>query len=307
MSQFSINYLGVGSATPTLRHQPSSQVVDYRDNLLMIDCGEGAQLAMRRARLKFSRLSHIFISHLHGDHCLGLPGLISTLALQGKDGGRITVHTTRQGAEIFRSIIGFFCRDTPFDVEYSIIDPEAPSQLLLDTPSLTVHSFPLYHRVPCTGFIFREKPKLRHLRGDMVQFHGIPVSMLHAIKAGEPYVTPDGRVIPNEALTTPADPAVSYAYCSDTMYDPRVARAVEGVDTLYHEATYTSDMETKAFERGHSTAAQAARIALEAGARRLVLGHYSKRYDSEDSLLAEARAIFPETIASDEGMRLDLL
>ena len=306
MSQFQINYLGCGSATPTLRHLPSCQVIDYRDNLFMVDCGEGAQLSMRRQRLKYSRLGHIFLSHLHGDHCLGLPGLISTLALTGKDGGEVTIHTTSEGVDIFRRIIGFFCRETPFDVRYNVFDPKARS-VIFESDALTVTSFPLYHRVPCAGFILADKPKLRHLKGVVVRFYNIPIKDYLMIKGGADWMTAEGRVIPNSALTSPADPVMSYAYCSDTVYDERVARSIEGVHTVYHEATYTDDYRDKARQRGHSTASEAARIALAAGARQLVLGHFSKRYADEVQHLKEAQAIFPNTIIAREGLELPLL
>lgn len=306
MSQFRVNYLGCGSATPTLRHLPSCQVIDYRDNLFMVDCGECAQLSMRRQRLKYSRLNHIFLSHLHGDHCLGLPGLISTLALTGKEGGVVTVHTTAEGEAIFRRMSGFFCRETPFEVRYDIFDPKATATIF-DSDALAVTTFPLYHRVPCTGFIFTEKPKLRHLKGDMVKFYNIPLKDYKGIKEGADWMTPDGRVIPNAALTSPADEAMSYAYCSDTVYDERVARSIEGVHTVYHEATYTDEYRDKARQRGHSTASEAARIALSAGAKKLVLGHFSKRYLDESQHLKEAQAIFPDTIVASEGLTLDLL
>ena len=174
MAQFQINYLGCGSATPTLRHLPSCQVIDFRNNLMMVDCGEGAQLSMRKARLKYSRLSHIFLSHLHGDHCLGLPGLLSTMALTGKEGGTVTIHTFREGAEEFERIMRFFCRETPFDIRYNIISPGA-DDVIWESDTLQVRAFPLIHRVPTTGFIFREKPKLRHIIGDAVAFHQVPV------------------------------------------------------------------------------------------------------------------------------------
>ena len=306
MSQFQVNYLGCGSATPTLRHLPSCQVINYRDNLFMVDCGECAQLSMRRQRLKFSRLGHIFISHLHGDHCLGLPGLISTLALTGKEGGDVTVHTTSEGAEIFRRILGFFCRETPFAVHYDIFDAGA-SEVIFENDAMKVSTFPLYHRVPCTGFIFAEKPKLRHLKGDVAKFYNVPVRDYKGIKEGADWVTEEGRVIPNTVLTSPSDPVMSYAYCSDTVYDTRVARSIEGVHTVYHEATYTDDYRDKARQRGHSTASEAARIALAAGASQLVLGHFSKRYNDEMQHLKEAQAIFPNTITAYEGLALDLL
>lgn len=287
------------------RHQPSCQVVDFRDKLFMIDCGEGAQSWFRRMGLKFSRLGHIFISHLHGDHVFGLPGLLSTMSLHDVQ-GTVTIHIFKEGAELLKSWMDFFNRQSSFEIIYDIIEP-GERRVIYEDSGLTVETFPLYHRIPCTGFIFREKPKARHLRGDMVKFLGIPVSQLQAIKNGADYVKPDGTVVPNDRLTTPADPSVSYAYCSDTMYDKRVARDVAGVDTIYHEATYHSSLEATARERGHSTSLQAAVTARDAGASRLIIGHFSKRYvQGEQPLLEEAVAVFPSTVLANEGLRIDL-
>lgn len=304
MSDFKLHILGCGSATPSLRHLPACQVVDYRGGLMMIDCGEGAQLSMRRMGLKFSRLNHVFISHLHGDHCLGLPGLLSTLSLQQK-GGSLTVHTFAEGADILKRTVDFFCRERTYDLQFNILDPTL-RQVALETDSLVVETFPLRHRVPCVGFLFREKPKPRHLRGDMVKFHNIPVSQLRSIKEGADFVNAEGVVVPNKHLTTPADPSASYAYCSDTMYMPALAKVVEGVDLLYHEATYADDCAAKAHERFHSTATEAARVARDAGVGRLLLGHYSKAYNDEKRHVAEARAVFAATDAAYEGMVIDL-
>ena len=221
MAKFQVNILGCGSATPSARHQPSCQVVDFRDKLFMIDCGEGAQSSFRRMGLKFSRLGHIFISHLHGDHVFGLPGLLSTMSLHGVQ-GKVTIHVFREGAALLKSWMDFFNRQSSFEIVYDIINP-GERRVIYEDSGLTVETFPLYHRIACTGFLFREKPKMRHLRGDMVKFYSIPVSQLASIKQGADYVTPDGTVIANERLTTPPDPSVSYAYCSDTMYDPHVA------------------------------------------------------------------------------------
>lgn len=303
MADFKVNILGCGSATPSLRHMPSCQVVDHRDRLMMVDCGEGAQLAMRRMKLKYSRLNHIFISHLHGDHCLGLPGLLSTMALHDTE-GTVTVHTFAEGAELFERIINFFCRERSYDLRFNIIKPE--HAVIYEDRSLTVETFPLYHRVPCVGYIFREKPKLRHLNREMVDFYKVPVAMMHSIKEGADFVLPDGTVVANERLTTPAEPAYSYAYCSDTVYNPLVAEAVKGVDVVYHEATYTDDDAEKARQRGHSTAGEAAKIALEAGAKKLIIGHYSKSYADESGHIADACRIFPDTIAANEGLTIDI-
>ena len=304
MESFKVNILGCGSATPSMRHNPSCQVINFRESLMMIDCGEGAQLQLRRNSLKFSRLTHIFISHTHGDHCLGLPGLLSTLSLHGRE-GCIKVYMLKEGIRMLKPVIEYMCPHCSFDVEFVEINPKGG--LLLETNALTVEAFPLYHRVPCVGFIFREKKKPRHINGEMVKFYDVPVRLIQDLKDGADLVLPDGRVVPNSVLTSDPNPATSYAYCSDTTFDPRVAEAVRGVDTIYHEATYTSDLEDKAFERGHSTAAQAATIAKMAGAKRLIIGHYSKRYEEPAELLPEALAIFPNTIAADEGMSIDLL
>ncbi|MCM1292016.1 MAG: ribonuclease Z [Bacteroides sp.] len=299
MDRFEVNILGCGSASPTPLHNPASQVVNFRDNLFMIDCGEGAQRMMRRMSLKFSRLNHIFISHMHGDHCLGLPGLLSTLGLHERT-GRVVIHLPSDGLAVMKGVTDYFCRQSPFDIVYEPITGKGGR--LFESPSLTVDAFPLYHRIPAYGFLFRETPKPRHLRGDMVKFHQIPVRLLRDIKEGADYVTPDGRTIPNQALTTPADPSRSYAYCSDTMYDQRVVEAVRGVDVLYHEATYLSDVGVLARERGHSTALDAATVAREAGVGRLVIGHYSKRYTDYEVLVEEARGVFEAVVGANEGM-----
>lgn len=304
MSDFRIHYLGCGSATPTVRHLPSCQVVEFRGRLMMIDCGEGAQLQFRRQKLKFSRLNHIFISHLHGDHFLGLPGLLSTLALHGV-GGAVTVHTFAEGADILRKILGVFCRELGYELKFNVI--ESKRAVIYSDRSITVETFPLNHRVPAVGFLFREHPGERHIIGDMARFLEIPLSQLPAIKAGADFVRPDGTVVPNGRITTDPSPAMSYAYCSDTAFNPAIADDIRGVNTLYHEATYLDDSAYKAEARGHSTASQAGRIATLAGAKRLVLGHYSQAYDSDQLFAEEASTTFDgEVIAAHEGLTVDL-
>lgn len=270
----------------------------------MIDCGEGAQRSMMMQGLNFTRLRHIFISHLHGDHCLGLPGLLSTLSLH-QMGGTLTVHTFAEGAEMFRKIAGFFCHDMSFDLQFNIIDPTC-RQTVLDTKSLAVEAFPMHHRVPTVGFLLREKPKQRHIIADAVKFFGVPVAQMKNIKEGADFITPDGQVIANSRLTRDADPSASYAYCSDTLFDRTLTEVVKGVDLLYHEATYADDSKAKARERFHSTASQAARIARDAGVGRLIIGHYSKAYKDESQHLEQAQAIFPDTILAKEGMKIEI-
>lgn len=299
MSTFKIHTLGCGSAKPTLRHQPSSTVVDHRDTLYMVDCGEGAQLAFQRQHLRFSRLRHVFLTHLHGDHVLGLPGLVSTLGLGG-NGGKLTVHTFAGGRKILQKIFYFFAGDLPFDVEFNIIEPT--EAVILDTPSLTVRTIPLQHRVPTVGFIFEEKPKLRHIRRDMIDFHQVPVSQIRSIKEGADFIRPDGEVISNEILTSLASPSLSYAHISDTAYIPELAEKIGPVDLLFHETTYTDQHLAEAAPRGHSTARQAAMVARDAGAKALLTGHYSSRYKDDTVFLKEAQQIFPNVILNREGL-----
>lgn len=307
MANFSVNILGCSSATQSGRHQQSCQVVDFRDKLFMIDCGEGAQGQFRRMGLKFNRLAHIFISHLHGDHFFGLPGLLSTMSLHDV-GGTVTVHTFRRGAELLDEWMKFFNRHPSFDIVYDIIEP-GERRVVYEDSGLTVSTFPLLHSIECTGYLFQEKQGPRHLRGDMVKFHEVPVSLLASIKAGEDYVKPDGTVVLNAALTTAPTPARSYAYCSDTRPLDSIAADVHGVDLMYHEATYDTAMASQAADRGHSTAADAARCAADAEAKRLVIGHFSKRYASDEGealLLSQAREIFPATILANEGLSIEI-
>lgn len=293
MEKLELHILGCGSALPTTRHFPTSQVLNVRDKLLMIDCGEGAQLQFRKSRLKFSRLTHIFISHLHGDHCFGLPGLISTLNLLGRT-AELHIHSPRGLEELLMPMLDFFNRQMTYKVLFHEFDTKEAA-LIYEDRSLTVTTIPLRHRMPCCGFLFAEKPRPNHIIREMVDFYQVPVYELNRIKNGADYVTPEGETVPNTRLTTPAEPPRSYAYCSDTIYMPFVAEQVRGVDLLFHEATFAEEDAPRAKETFHTTASQAAQIARDAGVKRLLIGHFSARYEDEAKLLQEAQALFPET------------
>ena len=283
-----------------MRHMPSCQVLDIRDQLYMIDCGEGAQLQMRRMKLKFSRLNHIFISHLHGDHVFGLPGLISTMALLEK-GGTLTVHIFKDGADQFGRLLDYFCREMPFEVKFNII--ERKEGLIYENNAIEVHTFPLFHRVPAVGFKFVEKPKLRHINPEMTSYHEVPNYFMNSLRAGEDYVKPDGTVIPNARLTTDPSPSLSYAHISDTRYIPSIAEKIGPVDLLFHETTYLEESKSLAKKYFHSTAIQAATVARDAGAKALLTGHYSARYpDCEEKFKEEAETVFPNVILNREGL-----
>lgn len=303
MEKFRLNILGCGSATCTTQHMQTSQVLDIRDNLFMIDCGEGTQLQMRRMRLKFARLNNIFISHLHGDHCFGLLGMLSTLALLGKT-GTMTIHIFKEGADFFKNALDFFAYDMPFEVRFNII-PNTKA-LIYEDDAITVTTIPLSHRVPAVGFLFEEKPKKKHINREMTDFYNIPVYKLNGIRNGEDFITKDGNVIPNEVLTRPADPSVSYAYCSDTVYSKKVIETIKGVDWLYHESTYADDKYLTARKRGHSTAREAATAAMEAGAKHLILGHFSSQYHDNTRFRTEAMEVFPDVTLAKEGLVLEL-
>ncbi|OUO49731.1 ribonuclease Z [Parabacteroides sp. An277] len=304
MADFTVHILGCGSALPTTRHLASSQVVDLRDKLYMIDCGEGTQLQMRRTRIKFARLNHVFISHMHGDHCFGLPGLVSTLGMLGRN-GELWIHGPAALGEYVESFLRLFCQGLPFAVHFNPVDASKYG-LVMEDRSVSVYSIPLKHRIPCCGYLFVEKQKEPHIIREMVDFYQVPVRELQHIKQGADFVTPDGRVIPNNRLTRPAAPARKYAYCSDTAYSPKIVPYLEGVDWLYHEATFMECDAIRARETAHSTARQAATIAREAGAKKLVVGHYSARYEELAPLKQEADAVFPGTLLAFEGMKLSL-
>lgn len=304
MEPFKVHILGCGSALPTLRHNASAQVVEVREKLFMVDCGEGTQMQLRRSHIRFTRLGHVFISHLHGDHCFGLIGLISTFGLLGRTA---TLHIYAPDAlgNMLQAQLDLFCTHLGYDVAFHPIDTTL-RQIIYEDRSLTVETLPLQHRVPCCGYLFREKPTLPHIRRDMLDFYGIPTSQVDNIKAGADWTAPDGTVVENSRLVLPADPPRSYAYCSDTAYMPTLQQELKGVTTLYHESTYGEDNIERATMYNHSTAAQAATVARDAGVQQLILGHYSSRYEDENILLDEARKIFPNTMLAQENMVIDV-
>lgn len=300
MDKFELHILGCGSALPTTRHFPTSQIVNVRDKLFMIDCGEGAQLQFRKSRLKFSRLNTIFISHLHGDHCFGLLGLISTLNLLGRT-AELHIYSPKGLEELMTPMLDFFNHQMTYKVLFHEFETKEQS-LIYEDRSITVTTIPLRHRMPCCGFLFAEKQRPNHILRDMVDFYQVPVYELNRIKNGADYVTPEGEVIPNSRLTRPSNPPRRYAYCSDTLYLPSIVEQIKGVDLLFHEATFAEEDAPRAKETFHTTASQAAQIAWDAEVKKLLIGHFSARYDDETLLLEEARAIFPATQLAKETL-----
>lgn len=305
MEPFRVHILGCGSALPTLRHMSSMQVVECRGKLFMVDCGEGAQVQLRRSGLSFEKLGHIFITHLHGDHCFGLIGIISTFGLLGRL-ATLHIHAPEELRPMLEAQLDmFFNYDIGYQVEFHGVDTKK-QQVIYEDRSLTVETIPLNHRMPCAGYLFREKPSLPHIRREMIDTYNIPVSQINNIKAGQGYTLTDGTVVPHEKLVTPADAPRSYAYCSDTRYMPELHKIVKGVSTLYHESTYAQDKKDGAEKYYHSTAQQAAMVARDAQVGKLLLGHYSARYNDETILLKEAQEVFQNTYLTDEMKVFDV-
>lgn len=304
MEPFKVHILGCGSALPTLKHNASAQVVELRGKFFMLDCGEGTQTQLRRTHIHFNKISAVFITHLHGDHCFGLIGLISTFGLLGRT-APLHVYAPAGFESVLQPQIDFFCNGLEFKVVFHGIDTSV-SSVVYDDRSVTVTAVPLNHRIACCGFVFREKPLLPHIRRDMIDFYNIPECQRNNIKNGSDWITPEGETIPNSRLTYPADKPRCYAYCSDTKYIETLHRELVDVDLLYHEATYCDADEARAAMYFHSTARQAARVAKDAGVKKLVIGHYSARYDNEDLLLEEAKSVFPNTFPAKEKAVFEL-
>lgn len=306
-----VRVLGCGASKPSARHNSSAQLIRLRGKLFLVDCAEGTQRQMMRYGVPFASLHRIFITHLHGDHCLGLPGLISTMALLSFD-HPFHIYGPRGTEEFVDRVVRFFTGAPDSDhyaaIEAHELEPTGRTVIYEDR-SVRISAFPLRHRVPCVGYRFDEQPLLPHLDREAADREGIPFAYFNSLKQGQDYVRSDGSVVPAASVTTPNRRPFSYAYCSDTLYRPATADYVRGVDLLYHEATFDESLADMARERGHSTAAQAARVAAEAEVGHLLIGHYSSRYTEEmeqSVLLAEAQRVFPRTLLADEGQLLDL-
>ena len=304
MEKFCVHILGCGSAKPTLRHLPTAQIVELHGKYYMIDCGEGVQVTMQRLGLSMHKIGHIFISHNHGDHIFGLPGLIGTMGLLGRT-AQLHIHGPEDIRPFLDTILTHYCNGMDYEVIFHPVCTREHNLIYSDR-SVSVYSLPLEHRIACTGFLFREAQSLPHIRREMIDAYNIPVSQINNIKAGASWTTDEGKVLSHEMLTTPAAPARSYAYCSDTAYVPQLVGLIDGVNLLYHEATYGSDSASRAKVTMHCTATQAASIANGAHAKQLVIGHFSARIKDENSLLEEAKSIFPNTLLACEGLDIDI-
>jgi len=297
--KFEVTILGSSSATPIYNRNPTSQALNINERLYLIDCGEGTQQQMLKFDVKASRIDYIFISHLHGDHYLGLVGLLSSLHLNGRKKALKIF-----GPEHLKTIIDIQLKYSETDLQYPIdfiITNQLVPEIILDNPDVAVETIPLVHGIACTGFLFKEKKRLRKLIKEKIALLNIPVEYFTALKKGSDYTSPDGTFYKNDALTVDSAEPKCYAYCSDTCYTETYFKQIHNVTLLYHEATFLNDMLDRAIETQHTTALQAGEIALKTNAKELLIGHFSARYKTLNELLEEARSVFPNTHLALEG------
>lgn len=295
---FAVTILGNNSALPAYDRHPSAQIVTIYDQLLLIDCGEGTQMQLSRYKIKRGKLNHIFISHLHGDHYFGLIGLISSMALLNRE-QPLHLFAPAGLQEIIQLQLSVASTTLPFPLIFHPLEKEG---IILDESKFTVETFQTQHRIPCWGFLIREKKEPRKIDKEKAVQHHIPSAYYQSLKAGYDYTAKDGTVIYNDQVTVTNSPARSYAYCADTLYDERLANIAKDVTMIYHEATYLNGMEERAAARFHSTTAQAATIALKANAGGLLLGHFSSKFEELHDYLKEALEVFPHTQLAIEGV-----
>ncbi|MEX1203077.1 MAG: ribonuclease Z [Ferruginibacter sp.] len=294
----SLTILGNNSAIPAFGRNPTAQVLQNEQEEFLIDCGEGTQMQLSRFKIKRSKINHIFISHLHGDHYFGLIGLISSMGLLGRTEA-LYIYAPTLLEKIILLQLEAAKTTLPFPLHFKILDGEG---CIYQTDKIMVESFKVSHRIDCWGFLFRQKKNPRKIDPDRVKSYEIPSSFYESLQRGENYTNKKGTIIPNEEVTVANTAARSYAYCADTLYDETIAEKVKKVDVLYHEATYRKDLQERAAARFHSTTTQAATIALKAGVGKLLIGHFSSKYELLDDFLSEACEVFPQTELALEGV-----
>ncbi len=298
---FELTILGSSSAIPTSERYPTAQVLNVLERFFLIDCGEGTQIQLRRLKINFAKISHICISHLHGDHYYGLIGFISTRNLLGINND-LHIYAHSELKNLLQPQIDYLKADLQFKIIFHPLNFRKPELIFSDNRA-EILSFPLKHSVPVCGFLFREKAQLPHMRKEKIAEYQIPLRQIQTIKEGAGFTTESGAVIPHSELTTPAAPPRSYAFCTDTAYFEPAAEIIRGVDLLYHEATFLDEMAGWAAQTYHSTARQAAEMARNAQAKKLLIGHFSTRYKELQPFLDEARQIFPDTELASDGAR----
>lgn len=301
---FELTILGSSSAVPTSKRNLTAHVLNVHERFFLIDCGEGTQIQLRRNKIQFGKIDHIFISHLHGDHIFGLFGLISTFNLLKRDKD-LNIYAHPELENILTRHIEYFERNLSFKIIYHHLNPKE-NEIIFEDNKLTIETIPLKHRVPCCGFLFKEKPHLKNIKKDFLEKFQVPISQIQKIKEGSDFVMDSGEIISNDEITIPAFKQRSYAYCTDTAYSEKIIPIITNVDLIFHEATYANNLKKQAKETFHSTAEQAAAIAKKANAGKLLIGHFSARYKDLTNLITEAKVVFENTIVAEDGEKYDI-
>jgi ribonuclease Z len=297
--EFSVTILGSNSALPSNGRHPTAQILSVKDHLILIDCGEGTQMQMAKYKIRSGKIEYIFISHLHGDHIFGLIGLISSYNLNHRQ-KPLTIFGPAGLEEIIQLQLQYSDIHLKYELCFRVIEP-LNGRIIFDHPDFTVSTLQMNHRIPCCGFVFREKNILRKIKVEALERYRIPLEAIPALKEGRDYIAADGTLIANELITDNPPAERSYAFCTDTAYQEQIVPYISDCDLLYHEATFTADLYDRARETYHSTSEQAAMIAKKARVKKLIIGHFSARYENLNILLNEARAIFPHTYLAEEG------
>jgi len=296
---FEVTILGCGAAAPTGKHNPSAQVLNIHDKLFLVDCGEGTQMQMRKFKIKMQRIHEVFISHMHGDHYLGLMGFISSMHLLGRK-AKLTVY----GPQELKAIIEMQLKASQTFLEYPLEIIEVSTdvkQCIYDDKSLRVWSFPLKHRIDTCGYLFEEKERKPKITKESIARYDLQPSQIIQLKNGNPVELVNGQSLAPEEVCEEPEPPKSYAYCSDTAFSEKVIDMVTGCTTLYHESTFLESESERAKATFHSTAKQAATVAQRSGAKRLILGHFSSRYANDEDFKKEAETVFKTVTLANEG------
>jgi len=296
---FTVRILGSSGALPAYDRHPTAQVVTINDRPFLVDCGEGTQMRLMEQDVRKGRIERIFISHAHGDHYFGLPGLLSTFQLLTR-----TKPLHIYGPAVLESLVMIhlnpYKEDWSYPIEFHVVNPQE-AELLFEDKDVEVHSIPLKHRIECTGFLFREKSRSLNILPEKISEYGLDFKDIKVIKEGGDFTTKEGNQISNEEFTKPPHVPRSYAFCSDTAYHEPILDQIQEVDLLYHESTFMEESAERATKTGHSTASEAATIALKAGVGKLILGHFSAKYSNLGGILREAREVFAESHLAIEG------
>lgn len=304
MKEFSVTVLGSSAAIATKERGLTSHLLNHCNRLFLIDCGEGTQFRLRELKIRTGRIKHIFISHLHGDHFFGLIGLLSTMHLMRRT-EEITIYGPPRLDEILNIQLEVSETRLYYPLKFVVTNAEK-EEVIYDDGKLMVSSLPLKHRIPTTGFIFREKEQARHINKAAVDRYGVPIAYYDSLRRGMDFTLDDNERISNSELTTSPDTPRSYVFCSDTVYNEDIVESIKGCDLLYHESTFAHDLEQTAMEKMHSTNVQAAMIASKAEVKKLLLGHFSARYEDLQPMLEEARNTFAETYLAEEGIPFNI-